>query len=771
MRLKRLNAGVRVCALASFVILAAMAFTAASALALNPERHYEMVSPVYKGGYGVDSSGGILAVAADGERVAFFSFGAFAGTPGGTSEAGYLARRGESGWSTVSLIPPAAMWPFYEANDFSPSLESSLTLMLEGSNVAAAKYDGSEGVFLLHRTDLPDVQANFEVLGGVLKPLNEEHLRIVYFGASADFCHMVFEVNGGGPLLPAAEEEEGGRQLYEQDSGCGGGQPTLRLVGLDNASKLISPRCTVELGIEQIGSVNNQFNAIAADGRELFFTTSVEPNERSGCGEGRHQLFVRLGGNRTLEVSRPLEASQPFGGCVAKGVPGEVPCEGAVTRANADFAGASENGTEAFFTTTAPLVAGDTDNKNDLYMATIGCPAGKEGCEVAEREVTSLVQVSHDPTPGQAAEVQGVVRLAPDGSHMYFVAHGVLSEGANAEGRGPVKGADNLYVYETASGKKLKFIADLCSGPGLSGEAIDVRCPLDLVARERSDTKLLENGGEAQTAGQDGRFLLFSTYAQLVSNDTDTAKDVYRYDAETGMLDRVSLGEAGYHANGNDDAFDATITPHDSGARVADQLEMNSRAISEDGSRVVFATAEPLSPAAVNGLQNIYEWHMQPGSNEGAVSLISSGNAAEPDEGAVISPSGRDVFFTTVQGLIAQDTDGARDIYDARLGGGFSSPPAQPQQCSGDACRGPLTNPAPLLIPGSVSQAPGENLPPPAKVIPKKLTLAQQLARALKACAKKPKSKRAACRRSAHKKYVVNTNAKGKKHAGGKKHG
>ena len=43
---------------------------------------------------------------------------------------------------------------------------------------------------------------------------------------------------------------------------------------------------------------------------------------------------------------------------------------------------------------------------------------------------------------------------------------------------------------------------------------------------------------------------------------------------------------------------------------------------------------------------------------------------------------------------------------------GFPQAPAAAQPCSGDACQGPLTNPAPLLIPGSVSQVPGENLAP-----------------------------------------------------------
>ena len=47
------------------------------------------------------------------------------------------------------------------------------------------------------------------------------------------------------------------------------------------------------------------------------------------------------------------------------------------------------------------------------------------------------------------------------------------------------------------------------------------------------------------------------------------------------------------------------------------------------------------------------------------------------------------------------------------LGEGFPSVAAERQPCEGDGCQGPLTNPAPLLVPGSVSQAPGDDFPPP----------------------------------------------------------
>ena len=214
---------------------------------------------------------------------------------------------------------------------------------------------------------------------------------------------------------------------------------------------------------------------------------------------------------------------------------------------------------------------------------------------------------------------------------------------------------------------------------------------------------------------------MFTSYGLLVAGDTASARDVYRYDAQTETLDRVSIGEDGYDANGNDDAFDASIPTLGFG-QVRKNYELGSRAISEDGSRIVFETAEPLSPEVTNGLTNGYEWHIEPGWSEGRVGFGSTGSDESPVgvslgggtssngnptiENVVITPSGKDIFFLTTQGLVPQDTDGAEDIYDARLGSGFPVEAAKPKACEGDACQGPLTNPAPLLVPGSVSQAP-----------------------------------------------------------------
>jgi hypothetical protein len=751
------------------LVLAATALTAAPALALPEGRVYELVSPVYKGGYGVGSQGAIAAVAPDGESVAYYSAGAFGGLPSGAEEFDYLARRGSSGWSTEPFGMPATVLSYVGGRDVSSTLDSTLALGKPGPNVEGAYKEGLEEEVFLHSPGSGDAGNTWTSAGVVMKRLDEKPFDgVAYEGGSADLCHLFFDLSQG-PLLPQASEAgDPHGVLYELDRGCAGGQPSLRVVGLNNSGKLIAPACPVALGSEQYLEEKfrlSEFNAVAAGGGEVFFESGV------GTACVPHQLFVRLGGSRTLEVSRPLDV----GGCVGEvgGVPGEVPCAGAASRASATFVGASEDGSRVFFMTKAPLVGGDgTDN---LYMASIGCPPGEPGCEVAGREVTSLTDVSADPNGG-SAEVQGPVRVATDGSRVYFVARGELLSPAQlktlaGEKRAvPHLGADNLYVYD-AAGVSVAFVADLCSTSEGSGTVRDLSCPSGL-ERHGSDTGLWAGSPEAQanscrpgrSSCEPGRFLVFSTFARLTASDTNEARDVYRYDAVTGIIERVSVGEAGYHANGNCEGgdgqgqCDATIREgHWDEQSVSKQYEMDNRALTEDGSRVVFTTAEPLSPAAVNGLANVYEWHAGPGDSEGSVSLVSSGSG-EPTEDAVISPEGRDIFFVTSQGLVAQDTDGEADIYDARLGGGFPSLPVAAAPCEGDACQGPLTNPAPLLVPGSVSQAPGQNFAAPTskpvvKATTKALTNAQMRAKALKACKRGPKKRRATCEKQANRRY------------------
>jgi hypothetical protein len=672
-------------------------------------REYEMVSPVYKGGYGASVIGG---VAPDGNSALFYSPGVFAGAPTGpVLEWDYISRRVADGWSTLPVMPPTSLLSTLHIHDVSPDLGTVLVLGKPGANEEMAGQDATEEEILLHATTLPDVSANWGLFGGmVLRTFPEEPIELKWEGADRDFCHVIVTNSGKSQYLIEGEPEPGvtGEQVYDISRGCDGEAPSIHNVGLDNKQRSVSPTRRVEIGAAG-GACSAEkgasaFNAVADGGRELFFTACTVP------GSAKHQLFVRLADSRTIELSRPVGEA-----CV------EVPCPAAGSRANGDFIGASEDGSEAFFLTTAPLEpATDHDNGMDLYMAKIGCPVGMPGCGVAERIVTSLVQVSADPNGGEEAGVLGVVRLAQDGSRAYFVATGDLLSVSQQQmleraGRAvPHSGADNMYVYDSKAGA-VAFVADLCSGGEVSGSVEDVRCP-----NPTGDDNA--GFGEAQTT-PDGRYLVFATYAQLTSNDTDTARDVYRYDAETGRIQRVSTGERGYHADGNNNSFNASIALADWGGAVGLQYELGVRAISTDGSRVVFTSSEPLSPAATSGLTNAYEWRTGTvEGEEGEVSLLSSGTGESAVEDVVISSTGQDAFFVTSQGLVPADTDGVPDVYDLHTCTTqvpcFPAEPSQTQPCSGDACQGPLTIPAALLIPGSVSQTPEASASsPPSKTV------------------------------------------------------
>jgi hypothetical protein len=522
MRLKRSNLGA-LCALVSLVVLSATALTAAPtpALALPENRVYEQVSPEFKGGYGVGGSAGGFAL--DGESVRFESIGGFSGTGENFALNPYVARRTASGWVTSGLFPPATGGTCASGlEEMSPDLSRFEYVVSPGATARACQTSPTATV------QVREPDGSFVQVSPVMTTASGEETSLTVVGGAHDLSRVVFSF----PDRPAihfvpkecmegfTDEKQAGTELFEAEA-C-----ALRRVAVDNQGKQISLNCDVALGGGRGG-----FGAVSQpDASEVFFSAAVNrPGTYALCGDSTHpvQLFVRVNGSQTLEVSRPLE---PCVGEEAPKVPGEVPCEGAATRAPAFFQGASEDASEVFFTTTAQLVGEDKDSSNDLYMATIGCAGGATGeaCGSAPREVTSLVLVSKDPHVGQAAEVAEVVALSPDGSHVYFVAGGDLlgqpeREALEGEGRAlPRQHAENLYVYDTTTGKPT-FVADLCSGPEQSGSVSDSQCPGDLEAglgtASRNDSRLWtsgQEGREAQTT-PDGRFLVFSSYGQLIS--------------------------------------------------------------------------------------------------------------------------------------------------------------------------------------------------------------------------------------------------------------
>jgi hypothetical protein len=374
---------------------------------------------------------------------------------------------------------------------------------------------------------------------------------------------------------------------------------------------------------------------MSPDGRVIVFGV--------GCvGSQDSQLWARVAGSATVAVSGSectREAGDPGGVCNGAS---------AVT-----YAGGAVDGSRVFFTTSQQLVNGDIDSDdgidpyagNDLYACDI--PAGAPAPVGATNPCDSLTEISGARS---GARVESVVSVSGDGSRVYFVAQGVLADNLDVSGVGARAGAENLYLWERDPGHpagQIRYIARL---------------------RSRNDLT------QAQMT-PDGRYLLLVTTNTLEPGDTDDAKDVYRYDAQTSTMVRVSASVAG--VGGNAQGFDVTIP--------------EQPAMSADGSTVIFDTAEALSISDVNGVDDAYSWR------DGQVSLISPGGGSAVG----VTPSGRDLFFRTAAQVLSADSDANADLYDARLGGGFA--PAQtPPACSGDECRGQRSRPPALAEPPAV---------------------------------------------------------------------
>ena len=277
----------------------------------------------------------------------------------------------------------------------------------------------------------------------------------------------------------------------------------------------------------------------------------------------------------------------------------------------------------------------------------------------------------------------------------------------------------------------------------------------------------------------DGRFLVFESHARLTPDDVsgEAETQVFRYDADTEELVRISIGENGFDDNGNAGTGDPSI--------VGAQGERSDPTMSNDGSYVFFQSPRGLTPHALDDVviglvvsephpgsgykvvlteyaQNVYEYH------EGQVYLISDGRDASiaktPCKGPAVGRSnseselftsatcllgadatGHNVFFMTADQLVPKDTDTQVDIYDARIcepehGNPCiaESPPPLPL-CLGEACHGIPPERSPLLTGGSATLNGKGNLTPTPAVVKK--TTTKKVTKCKKGFAKNKKGK------------------------------
>jgi hypothetical protein len=647
-------------------------------------RYYELVSEADSGGLGVEE---ILAVSDDGRRVGLGSqsLGDSHSLPGQTTP--FLAFHGLGGWEVQQVNPdpeegraggsfvPTAWFP----SDLGTALWSHYSAAMQIRGEVEWTFTDPDGS---RRAALPR-----------LVPVSGRGTAETFFrvtGAAADLSSFVFQREEAGDAsqrasatyLPGQPPTSGEPGDIYRVSGAGSPSPALTLVNRDPGGVLISNACGAWVGSNRFNSAGDSnlsnkglnLRPVSADGAIIYF--SVRPSGSSACNVAtdRIRIFKRIGDASTVEVSACARA---------------VPASCTTPDGDDFFQGASLDGGRAFFTTTRKLTESDEDTTLDLYLYDSNPPGGQP--QLVQASAGEAVAVDH-PVIGSGAEaLEGVVDVSADGSRAYFVAKGRLTAAGT-------KGANNLYVYQRDDAHptgRIAFVAKLDSGDSNLWAA---------AAKPAQALPLVAPGGK----GGDGHLLLFPSQAKLLGADTDSAADLYRYDDETTQL--ACLTCAGNGLLGVSIALHKGFTNPDSA--------QESRIATEDASRVVFASAEQLSPDDHNTLPDAYEWH------EGALNLITTGDASSSGLGRnvtgelilpLISRDGGAVLFATADRLVGRDQNSATDAYAARTGGGFPEAGAEISCTSAEFCRtAPVTPPAPLAVGSEATRAGNPPSPKPA---------------------------------------------------------
>ncbi len=406
--------------------------------------------------------------------------------------------------------------------------------------------------------------------------------------------------------------------------------------------------------------------------------------------------------------------------------------------------------------------------------------------EVTSGEGEPLAGSSTDLTPGPNVGVQGVLGAGEDGSYVYFVAGGVLGDGGE---HGAELGGHNLYAehYE-AAGKAWAapvFVAALSAEDLPSWSPSGIGDFADMTSRVSPNGRYVAFMSERSLTGYENRD----------ANSGVPDEEVFLYDGGTGHLICASCNPTGARPLGllNGVEFherlidfqeiwkDRWLAGNVPGWNPKDLTTAvyQPRYLSSSG-RLFFDSSDALVPADVNGKEDVYEYEpsgvggCQPPSYGqsasvvfseglgGCVALISAGSSSEESAFMDASETGGDVFFLTLSRLVPQDYDTSFDVYDAHecTAAAPCAPAAAltPPSCTtGDACKaGPTPQPAVFGSPASETFSGAGNVvssTPGSTVTPRSSTRARKLAQALKACARKPRRKRAACKTRAKKRY------------------
>lgn len=635
------------------------AFRTGTGAALPDCRAYEMVSPVEKGNGDiavqvnlVNNPASLNQSAVSGDALTYSTYRPFANPQGAPYSSQYIASRASGGWSNRAISPPQQ--------------GSTDTVATKDVQFKAFLPDLS-AAWILYASDValePGVPAGFlniyrrDNAAGAYQALIRTDPAAKEFGPelqgiSADGSHAAFRAKA--PLTPDAATKKGVYQTYLAFD------DELRLVSvLPNgvASKVDSSVGTPG-GRELYGRESSVAGAVSADGSRVYWSES--------------KVIFTPGKVYLRENAEQEQSAIAAGQCTEA----EKACTVPVSSGGAVFLAGSPDGSKAIFREGSQLFEYD-----------------------AESKATALIGSS-----------LGILGTSTDLSRLYFVSIDALAGAAKA-------GQPNLYLR---AGGTNDFIATLSQADAAAQLSNTTPVPINHVARVTPDGRHVAFMSTASLSG----------YDNTDANSGEADAEVYRYAADSGQLSCVSCNPTGARPVGRDIAGEANLLlPFWAAAQIPgwENQIYGSRPLSEDGKRLFFESFEALVAADTNGVKDVYEWEA-PGAGDceasgpsfvessgGCLDLISSGESPQDSEFVDAGPDGRDVFFTTGQSLVAQDT-GLIDIYDARAGGGFTAPPPALSECQGEACQSPAQPPG-FPTPSSTSfRGPGD---PPARQKAKK---------------------------------------------------
>ena len=752
--------------------------TAGSQLSLLDGRQWELVSPAQKHGAEIyQASGALIQAAADGSAISYYMSAPFVGEspPANAMLTQAFSRRGSSGWSTQDIATPNNQLALNDPGAFSQeymffSEDLSRALVEPVSELPKLAPDVSQ-LTLYVRDDSTGsytaVMNDSNVAAGAQYthhfnnspfPCALPKTVTSFWNASPDLSHVVVHGCPGltgeqsGGAIRSEEEGRSDNLYYEWSAATGRLRLITQLPGY--------PACAKEYGEVSIGSAEKEGqimrHAIASDGSVFWGGTN---------GNSGNHLYVTEPDGSVVQVDQP------------QGVAGVTQPE--CYPSSSQFEAASSDGSLVFFKS-SDLTS--TPVQNALYVYEKG--SGK----------LTLLTAPVNPSEGSAGVLGSALGSSENGSYLYFAATSVLTESENAEHQRAVAGEANLYVMhsEVHNGVRewsTSFIATLDKGEravetGQSGDQLDW-------------TPLRRLSVITSRVSPDGQYLAFMSDRSLTGYDNHDAssgqpdEELYQYDATSGRLVCASCNPSGARPQGRMEPFHALTnatrdrwTERWVAAAVPGWTEINTnqrqsdrqpRYLSDTG-RLFFDSPDALSPHDINGTVDVYEFEPAGTGNcapssvtfsartDGCVGLISGGTGPEESAFVDASASGEDVFFITGDRLVSGDGDNTYDMYDAHAcsehvpcfpAGGVASP-----ACDNEAsCRAaPSPQPSIFGSPSSATFAGTGNVKGTVAVSHvtsgKRVTRAQKLASALKACRRdRSARKRALCVRRAHRNY------------------